>query len=63
MKLQIREIKLPQIIVTIWPDHSSAGRRASLGRVSPGACSSESPVYAKLPRAPKNASPVPELTR
>ncbi len=62
MKQQMREIKLPQVILTIWPDHSTVSRRASLGSISPRACRPDSPVYAKLPRAPKNSSPVPELT-
>jgi hypothetical protein len=62
MKHHIHEIKLPQIIVTFWRDHSSAPRSPSLRSLSPKAASSETAVFAKLPRAPKNASPVPELT-
>jgi len=62
MKNQIHEIKLPQIIVTVWRSDSSAHRSASRGSVSPKAWQPESPVFAELPRAPKNASPVPELT-
>jgi hypothetical protein len=62
MKTQIHQIKLPQIMVTIWRDRSPAGRSASRGSVLSQACNPESPVYAMLPRAPKNASPVPELT-
>jgi hypothetical protein len=59
---QILNIQRVAFTPTLWRNPSKAGD-AAFRRKRPAAPSwPDKPVYAKLPRAPKNGSPVPELT-
>ena len=58
----IHQIKLRTIFASIWQDSSPTSRNGSRRKTFTTRREPERPVFAKLPRAPKNGSPVPELT-
>ena len=49
-------------LATINPFYAARFSRVATALASAGACPTGQPVYARLPRAPINASPVPHLT-
>jgi hypothetical protein len=59
---RILDIQRGVFAATIWRNPSAAGGAAFRGTPPLRTSRPDKPVYAKLPRAPKNGSPVPELT-
>jgi hypothetical protein len=59
---RILEIQRGAVMATIWRNPSAAGSAAFHGKQPARPFRPEKPVFAKLPRAPKNGSPVPDLT-
>src|SRR5262245_2624387 len=59
---QILDIQRGAFRPTVWRNPSTAGDAAFRGKRPAVPSRPDKPVYAKLPRAPRNGSPVPELT-
>ena len=59
---RILDIQRGVFTATIWRNPSAAGGAACRGTPPARTSRPDEPVYARLPRAPKNGSPVPGLT-